>query len=353
MTTFVVSKVSRGEPYAPIDVATSVRSLLAKRVEAMACAAERLVSCDTSHAFVKAAHDAFYDHHPLVIRPDDIWFCIAQGFVTHVAQHTEQLRSRFVAHQGKKRLIVERPDFFLGQENPWPEAFAAFSDQIGVQVGKLKDLVSARFSTTTAKEAAAFDVCLMDTFQGYFEYVMHCGCGIPEITLLGTPEDWASMISRVRHLSEYGLETWNKVLVPVLEQLVETAAGKVDADFWRSFFRYESGSGPAELTGWILTLFPYLVDPETHVVVANQYLVGWRERFLVADRRKGFLNFRDVQGPGLSELPSSLVSAPVLYVDLAAREEHHLRFVAGMFGVEQKVDTCALAPAFGWAVVYD
>jgi hypothetical protein len=204
MTTFAVSSVARGEPYEALDVRASVASLIAKPIEAMHSSATRLVSCDTSHAFVKAAHDAFYEHHPLVIRPDDVWFCIAQGFATHVNQHAGTLRSRFVAHQGQKRLVVERPDFFLGQPNPWPEAFDAFSVQIGEHVGKLKDLISARFSTTTRVEAAAFDVCVMDTFQGYFEYETRAGCGIPEITLLGTPEDWRSMIPRVKHLSEFG-----------------------------------------------------------------------------------------------------------------------------------------------------
>jgi hypothetical protein len=215
--------------------------------------------------------------------------------------------------------------------------------------------VSARFSTTTLVEAAAFDVCLMDTFQGYFEYEMQCGCGIPEVTVLGTPEDWGSMIQRVRHLSEFGLERWSDVLTPVLNKVADTAAGKIDAEFWRSFFRYQSGSGPAELTGWILTLFPYLMsDPQTGELMPNDYLSTWNERFQVAEKRgKGFLSFGNQQGPSIGEIPSSLVSAPVHYIDLSTGAEHALRFVAGMFGVEQSVETRALAPAFGWAVVYD
>jgi hypothetical protein len=332
-----------------------VRNLLAKPVEAMACAAQRLVSCDTTHALVKAAHDAFYDHHPLTIRPDDVWLCIAQGFAAHVNSNVEELRSRFVAHGGKKKLVVEREDFFLGQENPWPQAFSAFSAQIGEHVGKLRDLVAARFSTTTPIEEATFDVCLMDTFQGYFEYEMVAGCGIPEVTVLGTPDDWRSMIPRVRHLSEYGLETWSATLVPVLEKIADTAAGKVDRDFWLSFFRYQSGSGPAELTGWILTLFPYLVnDWKTKTLRPNEYLSGWRERFEhAASRTDQFFAFGDVQGPSMAEIPESLVSAPVRYVDLSTGKEHDLRFVAGMFGVEQDVETLALSASFGWAIVYD
>jgi len=354
MTTFTVSEVSRGKAYEALNLDDSIAGLLAKRVEAMACPAKRLVSCTTEHAFVKAAHDAFYDHHPLVIRPDDVWFCIAQGFAAHVNHNVETLRERFVAHEGKKQLVVERRDFFLGQVNPWPEAFEAFADQVGTHVGKLQGLVSARFSTTTPTETVAFDICLMDAFQGYFEYVMQVGCGIPEFTVLGTPEDWASMIPRVRHLSEYGLEAWATALVPVLEQIQKTAAGEVDKAFWRSFFRYESGSGPAELTGWILTLFPYItVDYDTQALGPSPYVSSWAERWHKADTRQGRLSFDQTQGPGIGRIPQSLASAPVKFVDLVTQTEHALRFVAGMFGVQQDKDTLALAPAFGWAIVWD
>jgi hypothetical protein len=355
MTTFPLSAVSRGEVYRPVDVGTSIRKLLAKPVEAWVCSSQSLVSCDTTHALVKAAHDAFYDHHPLTIRPDDIWLCIAQGFAAHVNNNAEQLRSRLVEHGGRKKLVVRRAEFFLGQENPWPEVFSDFSNQIGQHVGKLKDLVCARFSTTTQIEGAAFEVCLMDTFQGYFEYEMRCGCGIPEITVLGTPDDWRSMIPRVQHLAEYGLKSWCDALVPVLEKIADTASGKVDLDFWRSFFRYESCSGPAELTGWILTLFPYLVtDWNTKSLGPSKYLSTWRERFDRASSRSNpFLRFDDVQGPSISEVPQSLVSAPVHYIDLSTGKQHDLRFVAGMFGVEQHIETRALSAAFGWAIIYD
>jgi Domain of unknown function (DUF4419) len=271
----------------------------------MACPAHRLVSCDTTHAFVKAVHDAFYDHLPLVIRPDDVWFCIAQGFAAHVRETSEHLRSRFVAHAGKKTLRVERGDFELGRENPWPEAFAVFSAEIGEHVGKLKDLISARFSTSTAMEVAAFDVCLMDTFQGYFEYELLAGCGIPEITLLGTPQDWASMIPRVERLGEFGLDNWRAALVPVLKKIADTAAGNVDKDFWRSFFRYESASGPDEVTGWILTLFPYLVrDWQTKALGPNRYLSTWREGLYFAQHRGDQpLHLKDVQGRAWVSFP--------------------------------------------------
>lgn len=353
MTTFAVSDVEISDRRAELlDPDEVVPSMLQKTVEAFEVAGDdRLVVCDTNNAFAKAAHDAFYGHHPLRIRPDDIWFCIAQGFAHHVNKHTEALRERFVSHEGKETIVVERGDFRLGRDNPWPEAFDEFAFGIGEHVGKLKDLVCADFSTSGPVERAAFAVTAMDTFQGYFEYVMMCGCGIPQIELLGTPKDWASIITRTRHLSEYGLEAWTDVLIPVLEKIAKTAQGDVDVDFWRSLFRYQSGSGPAELTGWILTLFPYIENHEKELEW-NRYLMRWAERYERASTRAGTPHYQRLEGPWLGALPQSLCSAPVKYVQLPEHETWALRFVAGHLGVTQD-DDGTMAPAFGWAVVYD
>ena len=48
------------------------------------------------------AHDAFYEHRPMTLSPDAVWFTIAQGFATHVNLNAEALRHRFVRHEGKK-----------------------------------------------------------------------------------------------------------------------------------------------------------------------------------------------------------------------------------------------------------
>ena len=100
------------------------------------------------------AHDAFYEHRPMTLSPDAVWFTIAQGFATHVNLNAEALRHRFRAARGQKTLIVNRPDFVLGKTNPWPEAFSAFSGtEIADHVGPLRDLVVADFSTTGPIEA--------------------------------------------------------------------------------------------------------------------------------------------------------------------------------------------------------
>jgi hypothetical protein len=202
-----------------------------RRIEQIWESGADLVSANDMNALAQAAHDAFYMHYPLVLSPDAVWFCLAQGFAQHVSLNAEALRHRFVRHEGKKKLVVARTDFELGRPNPWPEVFGAFSTQIAEHVGKMRDLVVANFSTTGPVERAGSEIVLMDAFQAYFEYAMLAGCGIPSVTLLGTPDDWRSVRRRAAMLSEFGLEWWTSALLPVLDEIVRTAEGHLEQGF--------------------------------------------------------------------------------------------------------------------------
>jgi hypothetical protein len=339
-----------------LDVRASVQSLLRRRIEAMAVDDDRLVVCKDSHPFAQAAHDAFYDHCPLVITPDDIWFCLAQGFAHHVNLNAESLRHHFVRHAGKLKLEVTRQDFVLGRPNPWPEVFTAFSDQIADHVGRpLRDLVVADFSTTTVFHRAATEVALMDAFQPYFEYEMTAGCGIPAITLKGAPDDWRDVRRRAAALAPYGLQRWVDALLPVLDQIEASSRGHQNREFWNSFFRYRSGSGGNAMTGWIQVLFPY-IEVERGKVGPNPYVDTWAVDYRRASesRHKDSRRYHEeIQGPYLLQIPSGVASAPVGVIDGHTGERLNMRFVAGMFGVAQDPATLALSTSFGWAVAYD
>ncbi|KAB8145807.1 DUF4419 domain-containing protein [Chloroflexia bacterium SDU3-3] len=403
MIAFAVSDVALApKPLPTLPHPETIRATLAVKVEQIG-PLPSLVICDDRHALVSAARCAFYDHRPLVLSPDIIWFCIAQGFANHMAIHAEELRERFVDFSEKKTLVVERSDFRLGQENPWEEVFSAFSQQIAASIGEgMRRLLVADFSTTGAVERAATEVLMMDAFQAYFEYEMRVGCGIPSITLLGTPADWQSVRQRALALGEYGLEWWVDELRPILDELVASAEGKVDRAFWQSFFHYRSGSLVQEMTGWIQVLFPYMTTSQrpteekaqqflkdiavleaeeekameaaedeiarqalrkryrrkhmllsqrvmrASTLVPNTFMTGWSQRLRASQADEDTRN-----GPGMGQLPSAISSAPVRCEDVRTGEPANLRFVAGLFGVAQDAVSGALTPAFGWAVVYD
>lgn len=326
----------------------ALRTMLGQRVEALCPSEHPLVACNDKHALVQAAHDAFYLHHPLVLSPDAVWLTLAQGFALHVNLNAEALRERFVRHQGKKPLSIVRPDLVLGQPNDWESVVHEFSAKLRVELGPTRDLVVCDFSTTTVVERVASEIVLMDAFQAYFAYRTLGGCGIPEVTLLGTPDDWRSIRRRAQVFSEYGLERWTDALLPVLDELVRTAEGAVDRAFWQSCFRYESGSGASRMTGWMVTLFPYVRLSKASPWQWNEWL-DWRANL----EGSAHCLFGMIHGVTLEMVPGSIASAPVVHTDLRAGVSTPLRYLGGLFGVVQDPATRSLAPEAGWAIVYD
>lgn len=348
MITFAVSDVTPArEALTGFTLEESLRRRIG-RVEAGRCNAENLVG-SFGNGFVAAALASFSQHYPLVLSPDDVWLCLVQGVATHVRLHAEELRSRLVQHEGKLVLAVRRDDFVRGSsDNDWPGVFAELSDALAAHVGKKRDLFVASFSTTGPIERAASEVALLEVFQSYFDYRVDTLCGIPEVTLLGTVQDWLSVRTRAAVLGELGLEDWMKWLLPVLDRILETAAGRTpDGDFWRSFVKVRSMSGGPFINGWINVLFPYI---ETWGPAAGG-------GFAIAPIRNASLSrwarhlkdtSESVQGPSVSDFPVGLSRAPFVWNYLGT--EIPMVFSAGFVGVSQDPATKAVRPAIGWTI---
>ncbi|MBK7399746.1 MAG: DUF4419 domain-containing protein [Myxococcales bacterium] len=188
------------------------------------------------HGLLVAVHTAFSDHRPLVLSPDTIWLTLAQGFALHLREHAEALRDRYVRHAGRKTVQVDTFDFT--SVAAWETHLAAFHAGLAAELGKgVTELVSRPFSTTGPTEQAVSRVVLMDAFQRYFDYELYCICGIPEITLRGTPDDWRDVRARVRALADHDLGWWVADLEPLCDQWVATAEGRPDREFWQSMLQ--------------------------------------------------------------------------------------------------------------------
>lgn len=286
--------------------------------------------------FLAAAHLAFDYHWPLTISPDDVWLCIAQGFAAHVKANAEALRHRFVKHEGQAIIEVRRDNFAKGSPaNDWEGAFAEFSDKIAEHIGNhTRNLVVSDFSTTGAIERASSEIVLMDAMSPYFKYLIKTCCGIPEVTLLGSVEDWKSVRARAAVFGEYDLGWWTNHLLPILDKIIESAAGKSDPAFWESFYHKGGGSGGPYVTGWINVLFPYLGGRK---MGRNEYVSKWEKGI-------GCM----CGGPSPESFPAGLskVAFEWLYYD----DIFPMEFLGGFIGVSQDEASLCMRPVIGWAV---
>jgi hypothetical protein len=309
----------------------------------------RLVADVLTHPVIVALHRAFMQHRPLCLSPDTIWLLICQGVAHHVNVHTEDLRSRFVRHQGKVQVVVRRDDFVKGSpENPWGEVINEFSPRVQAHIGSAHDLFVPRFSTTGPTERIASEIVLLDAVQNYFEFILQTRCGIPAMTLEGTAEDWQELAERVQAFAEFGLEWWLKPLEPILQQFVAAARGDVRRAFWESIYKYGSYSGGAAVTGWISAFFPYFKDQQGNPTKKSSWLAkgGTKLKRLLAGKwdREQF----DLGSPSPGAFPSGLARAPFIWQYL--ERSFDMEFLGGFVGVAQDAATLTLRPEIGWAI---
>jgi hypothetical protein len=295
-----------------------------------------LVKTAGNHPLVSAVHLAFSQHYPLLLTPDMIWLTIAQGFAQHINNQAEALQPRLVRHAGKRELVVATEA--LSQPAHWASAIAQWSDSIREQVGdELYQLLLCDFSTTTVTTRTASQVVMLEAFQHYFDYRLYCICGIPQITLQGTPADWRKLRTRMATLAQYELAWWTDRLLPIGDALLATAEGQPPLAFWQSIYKPKASYGGEVITGWLADLFPYIQHPVTRApTVRNPILNTPRAALTVA------------QGIAPHHLPAGLSQAPfTLHLD---RAELALELIAGFLGVHQQPDSGRVQAEIGWAV---
>ncbi|AEI63240.1 DUF4419 domain-containing protein [Corallococcus macrosporus] len=218
----------------------------------------RVLETQGVHPLLAAVHTAFSEHRPLVLSPDVIWLTMAQGVAQHIRLNAEALQGRLVRHEGRKKLTVE-VDRFPATDAEFLWLLLSFRSQLREALGPgLPRLLSCDFSTSTDIERMAGDVVLMDAMSPYFDYEMLCVCGIPRITLLGTPEDWRSIRRRIDVIQELDLAWWTSSLVPIADAFVSAVEGNPDREYWKQLYKPKAAYGVDLATGWMARLFPYV-----------------------------------------------------------------------------------------------
>jgi hypothetical protein len=289
--------------------------------------------------FVFAVHTAYAEHRPLSISPDMIWLLICQGFTKHVDYHSEALRSKFVQYSGKKKISIATELFSLtfhkgNADNPWELMFPAFADSINKYVGNdFSQLIVAGFSTTSPTDKAAFEITLMDAMSNYFEYEVTTSCGIPQIYLEGTLNDWEKIKGNIQKLKGYNIDNWINSLDPIIDEFINAKKGKINHNFWQSIYKLTNGSGDVYISGWIIKLFPYLNTPNK-IPRKNNY---------IDDAEPG-----PFSGLKTNDFYNGISQADFIWNENGTIFE--MEFIAGFIGVRQDKTTFALRPEIGWAV---
>ncbi|NTX05414.1 DUF4419 domain-containing protein [Myxococcus sp. CA040A] len=255
MTTFAVDSVE--EAVTPLET-VPLGSLVGEALWLAPAADTRVVDPEGVHPLLAAVHIAFAEHRPLVLSPDVVWLTLAQGFAHHIRLHSETLRGRLVRHSGRRTLTVG-VSAAPRTEEEFGATLTSFRELLREELGPgLPRLLSCDFSTSTDVERMAGDVVLMDAMSPYFDFAITVMCGIPRITLLGTPEDWRAIRRRIDVLAEFDLGWWTSSLIPIVDEFVRTSEGHPDRELWSELYKPRRAYGWDRASGWVTRLFPYV-----------------------------------------------------------------------------------------------
>lgn len=280
----------------------------------------------------------YAEHRPIVLSPDIIWLVINQQLAKHIAYNAEKFRSLIVSHEGTLEITIESNTDILTENTDWSAILNGFYNQIDAKTlnGIAKDFV-ADFSTTGTDERIASVVTLMKGVESYFKYtVHHMICGIPSVTLTGTPDDWKLLQQKCNILKKFGLTTWYQWLNPILTEFIRAAEGHPHLAFWKNTVQsgrdedFSLGGGcipdSHDVDGWCVALFLYDEDDEI-----LSFTKADSEASMVNEMtRVGFKYVRE-------------------YPD-GSKENFPMELWSGIIGISEDESTYALTPQIGWFV---
>ena len=236
--------------------------------------------------FIDAVLRAYDQHHHLRIRPEDIWFAIFLQLNVYINEHAEELRSFFVAHEGQKKLSIDR-DFFGGKAGKDDWGYFSYLMTTKMLKSEVKDKtlwdwILPAFTTTTKHDQTIASMIMMSCMQKFFAYRADETCGIPSITLLGEKSDWEKILSRIDRLPMFGKEPqeWHGLFKLVFTRLVKSF-DELNSDemknFWRRIVSYdgaECGRNWTSVRAPLLSLANTLIRPTIGVDKCHLFL-GW------------------------------------------------------------------------------
>ena len=291
------------------------------------------------NAFFSMVCLAYAQHRPIVLSPDIMWIIICNGYSQYVNRDPEKFRQYLVGHEGKETLVIKTTP-----ETTTAQKVEKFAELIAKETkGDVAELMTCNFSTTGMIERMVSQITLMETVKEYFDYLeLLAGCGIPSVTLEGTPDDWRLLREKTRKLGEFGVKKWTNKLDPILNEFVLAAEGQINLDFWfdmavkgrpRDFHLKAGGGclptyGPTPFDGWFLEFIPFDIRGE-----------------------------RPAKIPYGHDLPPLMTSVPIIqYVEDDMGNcigINALDLRGGIVGLAQDKETKALRPEIGWLVRND
>jgi len=289
-----------------------------------------MITPQTKNNFLNAFLVAYNCHLPIKLRPDDIHIMIELIIGTCMANNAEKLRDVFVAHKGKKEIIVLVSDFNIDRIT------TIFQQSIRDEIKnpEFADKMICNYSSSNHITHAVSNTLLMNTMKEYFEYSYMCLCGIPYAVLEGSIADWEKLKNFYDFLKpifkKTELKDWFRHFDVIMDMFIEMRHlqenGEIQAPpriakLWERVISFvpEGSGGQTILGGWVRLFMPY---------GTNKKLIGGLDARVIEclnykkePKRSGncYMDQDILQefymASGWSNIPSSCLATPLNIID--------------------------------------
>lgn len=221
--------------------------------------------------FIGAYMHAYNNHQDIILSVCDIWLQIQLTMAKYIDKNASILRDRIVQHDGRRKLVIyeyaDNVDVSLLMEKRWEYFFVAIKDEMSKNtLNEVVDILLIDFSVATDYQKIFSTACVMSSFKQYFSYGRNIlGCGICNVHLEGTRDDWLKLKDKIEKLLFFSIEgdsfiqTYVEKLLPLIDKFIASYDNdnEVDVLFWNTIMTTDVkriGSGmqtQTTLEGWI------------------------------------------------------------------------------------------------------
>ena len=310
-----------------------------------------------ANLFLQTLDECFISHIPLNITPDLLWLLVVQGVAQHIKFNAEESESKLLIDNYSK-IIKVREDQLLHDHSKWKAIPAKIINELKKALvdTSMLNYLTPKFSTTRERDTIAYEIGVMDIFSPYFEYWVTSLCGIPEIYLDGTLEDWERFEKNLGLLNQYELEWWLQHLISIVKKIKETIKGNIDQQFWKSIYKINEMSGGPYITGWIVKFFPYLKEKKrdlgAHSIFGNSEITKTKKiehNYFRTEGRNPFLHQEEI--PNILKLDNFHNGlSKVKFKWQKMNEVIDLELISGFIGLKQNKLDYSLKSEIGWCI---
>lgn len=195
---------------------------------------------------------AYSNHVKVAISPYDIWILIISEVSKFIVDKPEPFRALFTNSDEKKEILVPT-------ESEYEMPMDLLTRALACNVKFDASILFPELSIESEDSVGMIQALFCEMASPYYSYSMFM-CGLPEIKVLGTVDDWKNISTNFDKLFEllgecYNFKNYTLRVKIILDNIVNSfEASELDRiSFWKDIFTQKNvgSGGQLEVNGWI------------------------------------------------------------------------------------------------------